>query len=91
VDVKHHLFLTYVLDGGEHCVSHFLCFTLDTHWVGGWVGPTAGLGPSETFNLNFMLHSVNPNSLAKPLDIEYVKGNIIVRHKNIIDMSRILV
>jgi hypothetical protein len=89
VDVKHHTFLTYTLDVGEHCVSHILCFTLDTHWVGGWVGPRASLGPLENFN--FMLYSVNPNSLTKPLGIEHVNKNIIVKYKNIVDMLRILV
>jgi len=89
VDVKQCSFLTYALDGGEWWVSHILCFTLGTHWVGGWVGPRAGLGRLE--NLNFLLHPVNTISLAKTLDIEHVRQNIIVKYKYTIDMSKILV
>ena len=62
---------------------------LGTHWVGGWVGPRAGLGRLE--NLNFLLHPVNTISLAKTLDIEHVRQNIIVKYKYTIDMSKILV
>jgi hypothetical protein len=71
--------------------SHILCFTLSTQWVGGWEGSRASLGPMENLNLNFMLHSVNTISLAKPLDIEHVRQNIIVKYEFTVDMSRILV
>jgi hypothetical protein len=37
------LFLTSALDGGEWLASHTSHFTLGTHWIGGWVGPRAGL------------------------------------------------
>jgi len=91
VDVQLYSFLIYALDGREWWVSHILCFTPSTQWVGGWVGRRAGLGPLENLNLNFVLHSVNTISLAKPLDIEHVRQNIIVKYKYTIDMSIILV
>jgi len=43
-----HTFLTLGLDGGEWSASHTDRFTpreraLGTLWIGGWVGPRAGL------------------------------------------------
>jgi len=38
-----------------------------------------------------LLHPVNTISLAKTLDIEHVRQNIIVKYKYTIDMSKILV
>jgi hypothetical protein len=35
--------LTSALDGGEWSVSRLGRFTPGTHWIGGWVGPRAGL------------------------------------------------
>jgi hypothetical protein len=45
-------FLTLALDGGEWSVSRPRRFTLEknatgTHWIGGWVGPRAGLDAVE--------------------------------------------
>jgi hypothetical protein len=42
------IFLTSALDGGEWSASRTGRFTPrerapDTHWIGGWVGPRAGL------------------------------------------------
>jgi hypothetical protein len=48
VRVYLHAFLTLALDGGEWSASRHGRFTPGerahgTHWIGGWVGPTAGL------------------------------------------------
>jgi hypothetical protein len=48
VKVQLHAFLTSALDGGEWSASHHGRFTPrerapGTHWIGGWVGPRAGL------------------------------------------------
>jgi hypothetical protein len=48
VEVQLHAFLTPALDGGEWSASRPGRFTPreiahDTHWIGGWVGPRAGL------------------------------------------------
>jgi hypothetical protein len=45
-------FLTFALDGGEWSASLPCCFTPgerapSTHWIGGWVGPRAGLDAVE--------------------------------------------
>jgi hypothetical protein len=52
VDVYIHIFLTSALAGGEWSASRPGRFTSresapDTHWIGGWVGPTAGLDDVE--------------------------------------------
>jgi hypothetical protein len=52
VAVYSHIFLTSALVGGEWSGSHSGRFTLGegaygTHWIGGWVEPTAGLGDFE--------------------------------------------
>jgi hypothetical protein len=53
VDVEVHIFLTWTLAGGEWSASRPSRFTpgesaLDTHWIGGWVGPKrADLGGVE--------------------------------------------
>jgi len=48
VEVELHAFLTLVLDGGKwsaSCPGHFTPEERapGTHWIGGWVGPTANL------------------------------------------------
>jgi hypothetical protein len=48
VKVYLHAFLTSALDGNEWSASHPGPFTLrerapGTYWIGGWMGPTAGL------------------------------------------------
>jgi hypothetical protein len=52
VDVKIHIFLISALAGGEWSASRPGCFTpgertSDTHWIGGWVDPRAGLDDVE--------------------------------------------
>jgi hypothetical protein len=38
-----HTFLTSTRDGGEWSASRTGRFTPGKNWIGGWVGPTAGL------------------------------------------------
>jgi hypothetical protein len=52
VDVEIHVFLTLALVGGEWSASRRGPFTPEervpgTHWIGGWVGPRAGLDDME--------------------------------------------
>jgi hypothetical protein len=52
VDVKIHIFWTSALIGGEWSASRLGHFTPgerapDTHWIGGWVDPRAGLDDME--------------------------------------------
>jgi hypothetical protein len=52
VDVYTHVFLTLALVGVEWSVSRLDRFTPGerapcTHWIGGWVGPRAGLDDME--------------------------------------------
>jgi hypothetical protein len=52
VDVYIHIFLTSALAGGEWSASRPGRFTAGeripgTHWIGGWVGPRAGLDDVE--------------------------------------------
>jgi hypothetical protein len=58
VDVQIHIFLTLALVGSEWSASHPRERTPGTHWIGGWVGPRAGLdyvekilGPTGTQTL----------------------------------------
>jgi hypothetical protein len=43
VDVYTHIFLTSALAGSEWSALRPGRFTSGTHWIGGWVGPRAGL------------------------------------------------
>jgi hypothetical protein len=52
VDIQIHVFLTSALVGGEWSASRPSRFTpgegaRGTHWIGGWVGPRAGLDDVE--------------------------------------------
>jgi hypothetical protein len=47
VDALIHIFLTSTLLGGEWSASRSGRFTPGTHWIGGWVDPTAGLDDME--------------------------------------------
>jgi hypothetical protein len=50
VDVQIHIFLTSALAGGEWSVSRRSTTgerAPGTHWIGGWVGPRAGLDAVE--------------------------------------------
>jgi hypothetical protein len=52
VDVLTHIFLTSTLVEGEWSASHPGRFTpgesaLGKHWIGGWVGPRAGMYDME--------------------------------------------
>jgi hypothetical protein len=43
VDVQIHIFLISATAGGEWSASRPCRFIPGTHWIGGWVGPRAGL------------------------------------------------
>jgi hypothetical protein len=76
-------FLTLALDGCEWATSHPSHFTLRerapiTHWIGGWVGPRAGLNtmekrkifcPYEESNLRHPAHSPLLYGLSYPNSI----------------------
>jgi hypothetical protein len=52
VDVHFQIYLTSALAGGEWSASRHCRFTPGestpaTHWIGGWVGPRAGLDDEE--------------------------------------------
>jgi hypothetical protein len=55
MEVDLHAFFTSALDGGEWSVSRPGRFTYrgapGTHWIGGWVGPRAGLDMASKRNL----------------------------------------
>jgi hypothetical protein len=55
VDLQIHIFLTSAIVGGEWSASHRGRFTPGegapgTHWIGGWVNPSAGLDDVEKLN-----------------------------------------
>jgi hypothetical protein len=43
MEVKLHMFLNSALDGDKWSDLRVDRFTLGSHWIGGWVGPRAGL------------------------------------------------
>jgi len=43
MEVKLYIFLISTLEGGEWSASRPDRFTSGTRWIGGWVGPRAGL------------------------------------------------
>jgi hypothetical protein len=47
VDVQIHVFLTSALAGGKWSASRPSLFNPGIHWIGGWVGPRAGLDDVE--------------------------------------------
>jgi hypothetical protein len=47
VDAENHILLTSALVGGEWSASRPGRFTPGNHWIGGWVGPRAGLDDME--------------------------------------------
>jgi hypothetical protein len=47
VDVCVHVFFTSALVGGDWSASRPGRFTPGTHWIGGWMGPRAGLDDLE--------------------------------------------
>jgi hypothetical protein len=58
-------FLTSVLDGGEWSASrsgHFISGgrASGTHWVGGWVGPRAGLDAADRKTMNTPVENRTP-------------------------------
>jgi hypothetical protein len=65
VNVKIHIFLTSALVGCEWSASRPSRFTPDTHWIGGWVNPRAGLNDVEKRKFLTL-----PGLELRPLDLE---------------------
>jgi hypothetical protein len=64
-DVYIHIFLTLALAGSEWSASRPHCFTPGerdpgTHWMGGWVDPTAGLDDVEKREFLTLLGLADP-------------------------------
>jgi hypothetical protein len=70
VDLQIHVFLTSALVGGEWSESQPCRFTpgeraTSTHWIGGWLGPRAGLDDVEKRTF-FTLPGLNLRPLCRP-------------------------
>jgi hypothetical protein len=78
VDVWIHIFLTSALAGGEWSASRPCLFTPGerapgTHWIGGWVGPRAGMDDVE--NRKFLtLPGLELRPLGHPARSQSVDG-----------------
>jgi hypothetical protein len=62
--IKHHSFLTLVLDGGEWSVSYPYQFTPgeaapSTHCIGGWMGLRAGIDIMEKRKISYPYQELN--------------------------------
>jgi hypothetical protein len=64
VDFKVHVFLTSALVG-ERSASLSCRFTPGTHWIGGWVGPRAGLDDVEKRKISHIELSVSTQCKGK--------------------------
>jgi hypothetical protein len=67
VDVQIHIFFTSALAGGEWSPSRLGRFTPEerapgTHWIGGWVDPSAGLDDVEKRKFFALLELRPPRS-----------------------------
>jgi hypothetical protein len=76
VDVQIHIFLTSALIGGEWPGSHPDFFTPrerapGIYWIGGWVGPTAGLDDVEEREL-LTLPGLELRTLSHPAHSHYI-------------------
>jgi hypothetical protein len=59
--------LTSALDGGEWSASRSCRFTPSTNWIGGWVGPRAGLDATEKNKISCPCRETNPSRPARSL------------------------
>jgi hypothetical protein len=62
VEVYLRTFLASALDGGEWSASRPDCFTPDTHWIGGSVGPGAGMDAVMKRKIPNACRDLNPRS-----------------------------
>jgi hypothetical protein len=72
MEVQLHAFLTSAIYGSEWSASRLSRFTpgeraLDTHWIGGWVGPRAGLDEVEKRKIPSPHGGSNPDRTARSL------------------------
>jgi hypothetical protein len=72
--------LTSALDGGDWSVSRLGRFAAreritGTHWIGGWVGPRAGLNTLSKIEIPSPRRESNPNHpIVQPVDSRYTTG-----------------
>jgi hypothetical protein len=60
LEVQLHAFLTLALYWGEWSASHPGQYTPGTHWIGGLVGPRAGLDAMAKRNKSPLLLGIEP-------------------------------
>jgi hypothetical protein len=85
VDVQIHISLILALVGGEWPASHHCCFTPrerapTTHWMGGWVGPGAGLDDVEKRKFLTLLGLQLDPSVIQPIASRYTDYTIMAPH-----------
>jgi hypothetical protein len=88
VEVQIHLFLTSALFGGEWSASRPGCFAPgeripDTHWIGRWVGPRAGLDDVEGRKILLLLglelqHFGRPARSQSLYQLRYPSSSLII-------------
>jgi hypothetical protein len=77
VEVQLHAFLTSALDGGEWSASRPGLFTSrertpGTRWIGGWVGPRAGLDAVVKRKIPSLRRKSNPRTpIVQPVAQRY--------------------
>jgi hypothetical protein len=77
VEVYFHAFLTLTIDGGEWLAPRSGRFTREetapaTHWIGGWVGPRAGLDTVSKRKIPSPYRDSNPdNPTVQPVGGRY--------------------
>jgi hypothetical protein len=62
-------FLTLALDGGKWPASRPGCISPSTYWIGGWVGPRAGLNTIEKRKMSCPSRELTP--AAQPIVCHY--------------------
>jgi hypothetical protein len=67
VNIYIHIFWTSAVAGGEWSALPPGERTPDTHWIGGWVGPTAGLDDVEKWKKIFYPTGTLDSSVVQPL------------------------
>jgi hypothetical protein len=82
MELQLHSFLISAIDGGEWLVSRSGRFisgetAVGTHWIGGWVGPRAGLEAVVKRRIPFLVLARNRTPIAQHVGSEYVAPNKI--------------
>jgi hypothetical protein len=82
VDVSIHIFLTSASASGEWSTSRPCRFTPGAHWIGGCVGPRAGLDDVEKKNSWFYRDLNSDLSAFQPLASRYTNYAINISNIN---------